>query len=317
MSKLFTIVGTLVSVSAAVLTADWESPEMIRIRQRGRSIGVPAQTPPSDGAADTGDGGAATGDPSAKTPDTSGEKTPKPPAKKPDPVDVILESHTVEGIDLCLAENGQKPPSKRMVELQIAIEGEVVWYSKGGSVEVETDDKLGRMLRQRPGRQLVLVPDRETVWLRFRALADLARQRGFTDKVWIGVATEAEPKKLQYLSFPLDADGEAEIIEGAADFVITMKEGKGGVAEYTVDGKPVTEFPQDIANAWFDWSKEHPRAAKSTYNPDDSSVLLEVHRFTPMKIVVPVIDVLRALGIAAERLSGEAGTRRQRERNKR
>ncbi len=94
MSKLFTIVGTLVSVSAAVLTADWESPEMIRIRQRGRSIGVPAQTPPSDGAADTGDGGAATGDPSAKTPDTSGEKTPKPPAKKPDPVDVILESHT-------------------------------------------------------------------------------------------------------------------------------------------------------------------------------------------------------------------------------
>jgi hypothetical protein len=310
MNKLAVIVGTLVAVSLAFVTADMESPPQRRIRRGALHAGAnPAVAPtPADPASAGEPGDAAGSDAPKKDPEKDPEKD---PGKKPDPDQAEYVSHEVKDFDLCIADNGKPPSVGRVVELHIGMEGEVFWYASSGSVEMGSDKDLSKRLTQRMGHHLVLVPHQETVWMRFREIAEVTTQGGFGPRTWLGVASSDEPRMLQFLPFLLDHDRDPELIEGRPYFRVYVKEGQGGEPEYTVGGQRIESFPADLAIAWNEWSKDHPQMAKDTSDPDTSPVVLDAHRFTPMKLIVPVIDVFRGLGIESERMGGGVPKRRR------
>ncbi len=302
MSKPLAIVCVLVSAGAAFATAGWESPQMIRIRPDPRMRG---SRPTVESAATDADPTAV--DPAAADP---GAGDPEPTAPDPKPVEVEIPDRVIENVNLCVVDNGVKLTEKRWAQIHIGGEGELTWNTATKTVEIPSDNQFNKMVRERDGQPLVLVPDRFTNWERLRKITDIGNMAGW-DMVYFGVAEDDAPKVLRFLPHRMHADVYDKLEEGQPHFIVNVDVDPEDTSTYpekavfTVNGKKIETFPVDLAIAWTEWKAANPEAAAMTTEAKTSRVVIDAHKFTPAHMVLSAIDVFRGLGIEAERCLGK------------
>ncbi len=313
MNRMLVILGGLASCGAAYISAGI-APATVRdlpsTGNRGRVEFELVRSMPTDVDLNV----AGVPDPSAVDPaavdlapeagagtDPTPEAAPDPVAQpdlEPKPIEILV----VDDVRLCQADNGKREDLGRFVHLQLDIEGIPFWVTSKTRNEVDSQRKLKKKLDVMYGSPLVIVPDQETLWQEVSKTLDTAYGAA-VKQCFLGVCTKAKPTELLTLTLSI-APPDAGLPEGD-HFVIAMKDGK----PTTVNGVEIGTDPSDLAQAWYAWKGDHPDADPSDVGT--SPVIMNIHRFTPLEQVAPVIGVLRGLGVAAERYQSKIFQRKR------
>lgn len=289
--KGLVLVSVLAVGGAAFLTHDWPAPERTRLRGDFRRAGRSA-APQAPG-------------PVVAAPAAAPEPV-KPTPAKPEPPKPAVRVRTIDDVVLPVAANAQDLTFPKMSEVHVDLEGQITWHGGGTVNAMKTFKMLGDGLRQRSSDPLVLVADAQTPWQTIR-FALLTAQDNYVEDVWIGAASSKEPKALRVLPLRQSPRSDDPLPTGDV-FTVAVKATAAGAPEVTVQGQKLAAFPADLAAAWAAWKKAHPAAA-DTSSPAKTRVILEAPRSTPLAAVVAVLDVMRGIGIASERLSGQIPAR--------
>jgi hypothetical protein len=300
--KLTVIVAVVAAVGMAWFTKDWERPTPVRIHERGRRFlasGPPNGKPSIDNSVAP--------DPEPVAADRAPDRAPVAPPPRPKPKPIELK--TVTDISLCEVDKALDPEFRRSCEIHVDMEGALSWHAGGKTVELQSFKSLRSGLDQKSGvPDVIFAPDKMTNWQELRFMVLNAQKTG-RGQFWLGVAKTGEPTKLRVLSMEMPDSEGTELPAEDAQFKVFVKEGQGGKMYVEVQGKEIADFPVDLALAWADWKKAHPDA--DTFDPSETPVVLEAHRFTPCYMVANVIDVLRGLGIECQHFTGELGRPRR------
>ena len=320
MTRSIALLGTVAAVTLAFVLPpvldgaagasghDHAGPWMTRRgRVERRGLGGPGFDPADPMA--LGGAGTAAADPAAagsSTPGSGGSNAAPPPvaadqAKPPKPDVQKFEPITVDDIEMCVVDRAEEPAfTGRYARIHLNEEGELFWVSSKGPNPVDSPRILKLKLDKAFVDNLIVVPHKWTQWQYVKTAFDTAYS-GAVQNVMLGVATADAPKTLKVIPIKV-ASRNAPLPETA--FRIKGKKGKPGIA-LEVDGTAIETFPTELAIAWGNWRKEHPDADTSTTGT--TPVVLDCHPFTEMEQVAPVFEVLRGLGIEAERHVSEKG----------
>ncbi len=311
MSRVTALFCGAAAVGLAFATADWKcipvsgsySTRLGRVE--APHVPAPAASLPADGAAldPASGGGVASGDPatlpvrSGGEPATGRPPTPDPKTVEPPPAPPAREPDRIEidDVTLCVADNCDLPdfPVSGAVRLQLTSEGELFWVTSAKSTALPNRESVLSSVRRAADRPVLLIADADTAWQYLKDAFDVADNAG-ADRIYLGVASAAEPKILRVLRLWASPTTQG----GDGDFVVHLS-GDDATPEITIGDTDLESFPADLAIAWNEWRGAHPAAQYAS--AASSNVVLDIHRFTSMRNVAAVLGVLRGLGVGAER----------------